>query len=110
MEHPFEDGAKLRILNAKFSLPEVDKEYGIFHGLICMYCILYYLNFCNVQAIMCALVIKYGSLLCLSLLVIASKAGFWGEVRGGGTLIAPLLKFSAPPLRTFTPPLIILIV
>ncbi|CAB3989806.1 cyclin-G-associated kinase-like [Paramuricea clavata] len=35
MEHPFEDGAKLRILNAKFTLPEFDKEYDIFHSLIC---------------------------------------------------------------------------
>ncbi|XP_046839155.1 cyclin-G-associated kinase-like isoform X2 [Xenia sp. Carnegie-2017] len=34
MEHPFEDGAKLRILNAKFCLPEVDKEYDVFHNLI----------------------------------------------------------------------------
>ena len=36
MEHPFDDGAKLRILNAKFNLPEVDKEYGVFHDLISM--------------------------------------------------------------------------
>ena len=34
MEHPFEDGAKLRILNAKFTLPEFDAEYGEFHSLI----------------------------------------------------------------------------
>lgn len=37
MDHPFEDGAKLRILNAKFTLPESDKEYGVFHDLIGMY-------------------------------------------------------------------------
>lgn len=37
MEHPFEDGAKLRILNAKFMLPEFDKDYSIFHSLICGY-------------------------------------------------------------------------
>ena len=31
-----------------------------------------------------------------------------GRILGGG-MTAPLLKFSAPPLRTFTPPLIILL-
>ena len=64
MDHPFEDGAKLRILNAKFSLPEVDKEYDIFHGLICMFCILYYFsttsNLSEVfkQSIICAVMIN----------------------------------------------------
>ena len=40
MEHPFEDGAKLRILNAKFTLPEFDKEYDIFHDLLRMYSVM----------------------------------------------------------------------
>lgn len=40
MEHPFEDGAKLRILNAKFTLPEFDREYDVFHSLICMFYVL----------------------------------------------------------------------
>ena len=34
MEHPFEDSAKLRILNAKYTIPENDKEYTVFHSLI----------------------------------------------------------------------------
>ena len=37
------------------------------------------------------------------------KVGLWGEVRGGAHDFAPLLKFSVPPLRSFAPPLIILI-
>ena len=44
--------------------------------------------------------------------LVLSKAGFWGEVRRGahlpGGYFAPLLKFSAPPLRTFAPPLMVL--
>ncbi|XP_031568083.1 cyclin-G-associated kinase-like [Actinia tenebrosa] len=34
MEHPFEDSAKLRILNAKYTIPETDKMYTEFHHLI----------------------------------------------------------------------------
>lgn len=34
MEHPFEDSAKLRILNAKYTIPENDTKYTIFHDLI----------------------------------------------------------------------------
>lgn len=44
MEHPFEDGAKLRILNAKFTLPEFDKEYDVFHSLICTYFVFNFLD------------------------------------------------------------------
>uniref|UniRef100_A0A915CX43 Uncharacterized protein n=1 Tax=Ditylenchus dipsaci TaxID=166011 RepID=A0A915CX43_9BILA len=33
-QHPFEDSAKLRIINAKFTLPETDTPYSIFHSLI----------------------------------------------------------------------------
>lgn len=32
--HPFEDSAKLRILNANYSIPENDREYGVLHDLI----------------------------------------------------------------------------
>jgi len=32
--HPFEDGAKLRILNANFTLPSHDGRYEVFHDLI----------------------------------------------------------------------------
>ncbi|XP_078575507.1 cyclin-G-associated kinase-like [Branchiostoma floridae x Branchiostoma japonicum] len=35
-QHPFEDSAKLRILNAKYSIPETDVKYTVFHGLIDM--------------------------------------------------------------------------
>jgi cyclin G-associated kinase len=35
-EHPFEDGAKLRILNGNFKLPERDTEYKLLHDLIMM--------------------------------------------------------------------------
>ncbi|XP_056430940.1 cyclin-G-associated kinase isoform X1 [Hyla sarda] len=33
-QHPFEDGAKLRIVNGKYSIPEDDTKYLVFHGLI----------------------------------------------------------------------------
>ena len=33
-EHPFEDGAKLRILNGNFKLPERNTEYSVLHDLI----------------------------------------------------------------------------
>ncbi|XP_018099085.1 cyclin-G-associated kinase isoform X2 [Xenopus laevis] len=33
-QHPFEDGAKLRIVNGKFSIPQNDTKYPVFHGLI----------------------------------------------------------------------------
>lgn len=32
--HPFEDGAKLRIINGKFVIPANDKEFNEFHDLI----------------------------------------------------------------------------
>lgn len=32
--HPFEDGAKLRIMNGNYSLPSNDGRYDIFHELI----------------------------------------------------------------------------
>ena len=37
MEHPFEDSAKLRILNAKYTIPESDSKYTVFHDLISKY-------------------------------------------------------------------------
>ncbi|KAM5338996.1 cyclin-G-associated kinase isoform 2-T2 [Glossophaga mutica] len=33
-QHPFEDGARLRILNGKYSLPADDTRYLVFHSLI----------------------------------------------------------------------------
>ncbi|XP_007953955.1 cyclin-G-associated kinase [Orycteropus afer afer] len=33
-QHPFEDGAKLRIVNGKFSIPLNDTRYTVFHDLI----------------------------------------------------------------------------
>ncbi|XP_076992289.1 cyclin-G-associated kinase isoform X3 [Tamandua tetradactyla] len=33
-QHPFEDGAKLRIVNGKYSIPPDDTRYTVFHGLI----------------------------------------------------------------------------
>ncbi|XP_016050673.1 cyclin-G-associated kinase isoform X2 [Erinaceus europaeus] len=33
-QHPFEDGARLRIVNGKFSIPPDDTRYTVFHGLI----------------------------------------------------------------------------
>lgn len=33
-QHPFEDGAKLRIVNGKYSIPADDTQYSVFHGLI----------------------------------------------------------------------------
>ncbi|NP_001016350.2 cyclin-G-associated kinase [Xenopus tropicalis] len=33
-QHPFEDGAKLRIVNGKYSVPQNDTKYTVFHGLI----------------------------------------------------------------------------
>ncbi|XP_042305529.1 cyclin-G-associated kinase isoform X3 [Sceloporus undulatus] len=34
-QHPFEDGAKLRIVNGKYSIPQNDTRYTVFHDLIC---------------------------------------------------------------------------
>lgn len=34
MEHPFEDSAKLRILNSKYTIPDSDAKYTVFHDLI----------------------------------------------------------------------------
>ncbi|XP_033637106.1 cyclin-G-associated kinase-like [Asterias rubens] len=33
-QHPFEDSAKLRIINANYSIPESDKEFVVLHDLI----------------------------------------------------------------------------
>ena len=33
-QHPFEDGAKLRIVNGKYAIPADDARYSVFHGLI----------------------------------------------------------------------------
>ncbi|XP_054205582.1 cyclin-G-associated kinase isoform X33 [Homo sapiens] len=33
-QHPFEDGAKLRIVNGKYSIPPHDTQYTVFHSLI----------------------------------------------------------------------------
>ncbi|XP_069092802.1 cyclin-G-associated kinase [Pleurodeles waltl] len=33
-QHPFEDGAKLRIVNGKYSIPQTDTRYSVFHALI----------------------------------------------------------------------------
>lgn len=33
-QHPFEDGARLRILNGKYSIPADDTRYLVFHSLI----------------------------------------------------------------------------
>ncbi|KAM5272079.1 cyclin-G-associated kinase isoform 2-T2 [Ctenodactylus gundi] len=33
-QHPFEDGAKLRIVNGKYSIPAHDTQYTVFHDLI----------------------------------------------------------------------------
>ncbi|XP_075061455.1 cyclin-G-associated kinase isoform X2 [Mixophyes fleayi] len=33
-QHPFEDGAKLRIVNGKYSIPQNEARYTVFHGLI----------------------------------------------------------------------------
>lgn len=33
-QHPFEDGAKLRIVNGKYSIPASDTRYTVFHDLI----------------------------------------------------------------------------
>lgn len=33
-QHPFEDGAKLRIVNGKYSIPQNDTRYTVFHDLI----------------------------------------------------------------------------
>ncbi|NWU37388.1 GAK kinase, partial [Hylia prasina] len=34
-QHPFEDGAKLRIVNGKYIIPQNDTRYSVFHDLIC---------------------------------------------------------------------------
>ncbi|XP_009468872.1 PREDICTED: cyclin-G-associated kinase [Nipponia nippon] len=33
-QHPFEDGAKLRIVNGKYAIPQNDTRYSVFHDLI----------------------------------------------------------------------------
>lgn len=33
-KHPFEDGAKLRIINGKYQIPQNDREFVEFHDLI----------------------------------------------------------------------------
>lgn len=32
--HPFEDSAKLRIINANYSIPSTDTQYKVLHNLI----------------------------------------------------------------------------
>lgn len=32
--HPYEDSAKLRIINANYQIPEDDRQYTVFHDLI----------------------------------------------------------------------------
>lgn len=34
-QHPFEDGAKLQIVNGKYSIPQNDVKYTVYHELIC---------------------------------------------------------------------------
>lgn len=36
-KHPFEDSAKLRILNANYSIPQMDTKYSDFHLLMRKY-------------------------------------------------------------------------
>ena len=36
-DHPFEDSAKLRIINANYVIPESDREFDLFHDLISKY-------------------------------------------------------------------------
>lgn len=38
-QHPFEDGAKLRIVNGKYCIPADDTRYSVFHGLIRKSCV-----------------------------------------------------------------------
>lgn len=33
-EHPFEDSAKLRIINANYHIPTTDTKFTVFHDLI----------------------------------------------------------------------------
>lgn len=33
-QHPFEDGAKLQIVNGKYSIPQNDTKYTVYHDLI----------------------------------------------------------------------------
>lgn len=33
-QHPFEDGAKLQIVNGKYSIPQNDAKYTVYHDLI----------------------------------------------------------------------------
>ncbi|XP_019741167.1 cyclin-G-associated kinase [Hippocampus comes] len=34
-QHPFEEGAKLQIVNGKYSIPQNDTKYTVYHNLIC---------------------------------------------------------------------------
>uniref|UniRef100_A0A8C5HWD6 Cyclin G associated kinase n=1 Tax=Gouania willdenowi TaxID=441366 RepID=A0A8C5HWD6_GOUWI len=34
-QHPFEEGAKLQIVNGKYSIPQNDVKYTVYHDLIC---------------------------------------------------------------------------
>lgn len=34
MKHPFDDGAKLRIINGNYSIPPGDAKYSCFHEII----------------------------------------------------------------------------
>lgn len=33
-QHPFEEGAKLQIVNGKYSIPQNDAKYNVYHDLI----------------------------------------------------------------------------
>lgn len=37
-QHPFEEGAKLQIVNGKYSIPQNDMKYTVYHDLIRTYC------------------------------------------------------------------------
>ena len=42
--HPFEDSAKLRIINANYTIPADDSSYSVFHDLIRKYHLFYTIN------------------------------------------------------------------
>ena len=42
-EHPFEDSAKLKIINAKYKIPAGDSTYAPFHNIISECCYMWYI-------------------------------------------------------------------
>lgn len=38
-QHPFEEGAKLQIVNGKYSIPQNDAKYTVYHDLIRTFCL-----------------------------------------------------------------------